>query len=651
MLGCVVTLLALCAFCVFLVGRCRVAGGAAPLVTVGACILWLTVWGVLGVLQVGVWLLYAACFGLAGFALASAKGREAAKKLVSPGFLLFLAGALVLLVYLAVRQPPFSEWDEFVTWGPTVKLLKLNGSLYTTADVGWWWTTTQSPALPLFSYFVQFFGVFAAWKVFWAYDVLMLVAFAALLAPFGKKQWRVAVPLGTLAVLVPYIFNVFFRQVYLNKMYMNAYGDVPAGVMLGGVLALYFSQRDGENKTGLWQALVALGAFALVKENLLPLALVAAGAMAADSLFFVPAKKHKIAVKAGRFIAPFAAVLAPYALWSAHANWANAQNPGTGGESTSMPLGQAALETVRQLFAKNKEPRFVDAAEQLGNAFFAVKDPVRVSMFGGGLATFAVIFAVFALALVLQKQKRQRRRTALVYTILLVGFVCYQFVLLVSYTYILYPENAVNLIDYDRYIGPYYIAWFMLGVLLLAQAALGRGKRAWAAKTAVLATACAGMMLFAAMVPPGLSMPDYTDNQFAEAYAVEESAQRVAEALPEGARVFFVCQGGNGREWFEYHFYLLPKVLDYSFGGGVSLVPPGQEGGEQVSAAQLEKYLVENGCDYILVLRLDEVFVQAYGGLFAGKLDAEAEGPLLYERQAGGLYTVMAVNNGSVNSE
>lgn len=647
MLDVAIALLTLCALCLFLVGKCRVQGGAAPLVAASLVILWLSAWGVAGALRLGGWLLYAACLALGAWTLGTAKGREQAKELLSPGFLLFAVGAVVLLGYLAVRQPPFSEWDEFATWGPMAKLLKQDNALYTTADVGWWWTTTQFPAFPIFSYFSQFFGAFAAWKVFWAYDVLMLAAFGAILAPLKNKQWRIALPAGVIAVLTPYFFNVFFRQVHLNKVYMSAYADLAAGILLGGVLALYYARR-GEGAAGLWQPLVALGAVALVKENLFVLALVAAGLMAADQLLFTKVEKPKAARKIGLFALPFGAALAPYAMWMLHAGWANAQNTQTSGESTSMELGEAAAATVGQVFAQDKTPRFQQAKDLLWNAFFSVKDPVRVSMAGGGLATFLVITAVFALAVWLAGDKWTRRRTLLGYGVLLGGFVCYQFVLLVSYTYLLYAESAtVVFADYDRYVTPYYTAWFVLGIALLVSAAARAAKRVkWPAKTAVLAVSCAMAVLFWVMVPRGLSVGDYPDDLYAHQRAEEEQAGRIADVLPEGARVFFVCQGGDGGEWFRYHYYLLPNVLDYSGGGGVSLAPPGYgiEGeAETMSADELEEYLQESGCEYILILRLDDVFVQGYGELFAEPLDAEDAEPALYRRDAQGRYAPVAL--------
>lgn len=98
--------------------------------------------------------------------------------------------------------------------------------------------------------------------------------------------------------------------------------------------------------------------------------------------------------------------------------------------------------------------------------------------------------------------------------------------------------------------------------------------------------------------------------------------------------------------WMEYCLHLLPVVVEHSILGGRSLAPPlpGEE--DTVDTQTLEEvraYLDEMHCEYILIDRLDVVFTENYGALFAGTLAPDAPIPALYRQNAGGLYELVAV--------
>lgn len=691
---------AVLALSVFLTVRGRVNPNAAPLLALCVALLYFSLAGVLGVLRAGGWVFYLLCAALAAFALATPAGRQACKKLLAPGFCLFVAGAVLLAVYLAVRQPLFSEWDEFVFWGTAPKLLWQDNALYTTANMGWAWTATQHPGLPVLGYFAHFFaGGFAPWRVYWVYDILMLASACALLSPFAAKQWRAGLPLVLAALLAPYFFTVFSRQIFLTKVYLSAYAEIPAGMLLAAALALYFA---GRGKGGaLWQALVPLAAFVLIKDNLLVVALVAAGVMAADCLLF-PLQKRPLWRRWVNFLVVFACTLVPYVIWKLHAGWANSQNPVTGGaDTTSMPIGQAVVATLRQLLGlQPATEKFTAARQGMASAFFT-RD---VSMAGPSAPTLLLLAALFALAFALHQTARQRRRIALCGVLLAGGYLGFQFVMLVSYAFI-FKYDAVLLHDYDRYFSTYYLVCFLLALFFVVLAALrpdktetatppGRVGRVlavcvaalfplyqcvslalqllghipksdkfiwqllWAALGALLcllallkakprlrattgglALAVACVVLFAAWVPAGLSTWDYADAQYRPQRATEATAQQLAAHLSADDRVFFVCQGGDGQQWFEYSYYLLPAVLDYSISGGSSLVLPPDTSSKATPTEALRAYLTQQGCEFILVAHTDDAFTETYAALFTDGLASATGGSFtLYALQADGLY-------------
>ena len=95
---------------------------------------------------------------------------------------------------------------------------------------------------------------------------------------------------------------------------MTAYGDVPAGLALGGAVALWLALR----KTGgpKWAVLPVLALAANIKADTFVLSLVAAGLMAVDAWLFAehPFKKG-LARRTGFAIACFAAPMLIYYFW------------------------------------------------------------------------------------------------------------------------------------------------------------------------------------------------------------------------------------------------------------------------------------------------------------------------------------------------
>lgn len=108
-----------------------------------------------------------------------------------------------------------------------------------------------------------------------AYDVLAAAVFAAVLGGLNFRQYRIAVPLAAICWFAPWFLTVYNHTIYLDTTYMTAYGDVPAGLALGGAVALWLALR----KTGgpKWAVLPVLALAANIKANTFVLSLVAAG--------------------------------------------------------------------------------------------------------------------------------------------------------------------------------------------------------------------------------------------------------------------------------------------------------------------------------------------------------------------------------------
>ena len=679
MLDVLLCLACLAALCLFFASLRGVSSASAPLLALSCAILWFAAFGMLGLLRLGGGLFYGLGLGLGGLALF--KGRtKLVKNLFSPGLLLFFAGAVVLAVWLGLLQPQFTGWDEYSSWGIAAKITKVAGQLYPVADSGFRWTMTEYPALVVLSCFAQFFGAFAPWKVYWAYGLLYLACVAAMLAPFGKRQWRLAVPLAVCGLALPFFFSARYETVELATAWLSAYADLPGGMLFGGVLCLYFGVRQSKYSATLWQVLLPLAVLGIVKENIMPVALVAAGVFACDTLFFGgaegPARGRALAKRLAWCVSYFAVVLIPFLAWKAYAQWANTLNPIMNGAQTNdvsatdalaMALrevfGPAPLnETARQVLRVLADSFLGRVA--LGDGTYAY-GTLRASMAGTGLVTLLFIVAVFAVAVLLAKTARRRGRIALAGGLLLGGFFAFHFMLFVTYAYISHQQDVF---DYHRYIATYTTGWLMLGLLCScgwnppeggyphphpatsAQRAersrrcgLGLG-RGLISRTLILALACFMFWRCAVYLRPGYSVLDAPKTTWDAQRARQAAAQPYADAMGPQGRAFFVCQGGLGNEFMEWHYDLYPTIVMDSINGGRTLEPPPADAPPLNDYAGLERvreYLAMHRCDYILIDAIDEGFVENYGVLFAD-LDPAAA-PALYRLGPDGLYARVEV--------
>ena len=293
--------------CAVLTLKCRVPASVAPLTALSAIVAVLTLAAMAGVLYPAAWLLYLLCLAGGVWVAASCRGSTgAAQRLFTPGSVLFWGMALAFAVYFFIRQPLATKYDELSLWATAVKVTKADNRLYALATLGTPWPQTQNPGLPLLSYFFQFLGHYADWKIYVAYDVLAAAVFAAVLGGLNFRQYRMAVPLAAICWFAPWFLTVYNHTIYLDTTYMTAYGDVPAGLALGGAVALWLALR----KTGgpKWAVLPVLALAANIKANTFVLSLVAAGLMAVDAWLFAehPFKKG-LARRTGFAIACFAA--------------------------------------------------------------------------------------------------------------------------------------------------------------------------------------------------------------------------------------------------------------------------------------------------------------------------------------------------------
>ena len=667
-------------FCAFLTLKCNLHAALAPLTALGIAVAWLTAAGMANLLLPGTVLLWAVFAGSGVWALVPHKGqRPAYRRLVTPGAVLFWGMALAFAVYFFIRQPLATKYDELSLWATAVKVTKADNRLYALATLGTPWPQTQNPGLPLLSYFFQFLGHYADWKIYVAYDVLAAAVFAAVLGGLNFRQYRIAVPLAAICWFAPWFLTVYNHTIYLDTTYMTAYGDVPAGLALGGAVALWLALR----KTGgpKWAVLPVLALAANIKANTFVLALVAAGLVAVDEWLFADDGDFRAGLlpRTGFSVACFAAPMAIYYLWNVrYVGWLvsrSASDSGVG--ETSAPLSAVVVNGIKILlgqpvegFYAEREAQFRTAMADMGHQFWTSDG--KLSMIGQGRNVVALIAIVFVVAILAAASNRLKARIAVIGALSGVCFLGYNLMLALSYGFIFVPFQAEQLVDYNRYIYSYYIGWFILALgclsvaLLLQITVKGGADGPTAVFTAVrrqpqavfelfvLTLACGMLFRQSQLILPQLSVLGFADSEFTDRRAERAEAELVCSYLAPDDRVFYVGQGDNGEGWFSAVFDFYPILVDYSgtvttdpdtgetkmIGGGGELGLPELQPGEGVkntyyhafTAEELDGIVRGNGCTVLYIQTLDDIFVQSYADLFTDKLAAAQSGETLLYR-------------------
>ena len=366
-----VTFAALTALCLFLNTKMRLAAGLTPLFVLYGTMVWYSTLGSVHMLVPAgiVW------FGAAAAACVWLwrKHKDIRwREFFSPAMVYFLLASLAVIVLFAVRRPIFNEWDEFSFWGIAPKVVKTENQLYT-YNPGEMRVSTFVPGIIMLDYAFQFLGsVFVPWKVYAAYDILFFAVFAAAISMLGRRHWHIAVPAAAVLTLVPYMVSVYQRGIYVQTTYMNAYSDIPMGLLFGAGLVLYFAPRK---KTPILMtgAVLAVTASCLSKDMGFALCLIAAAIICFDLLFVqkedVPFFRLKgLGGKLCWCASLVGAPLAAFFGWAAHMSVVLGSNRFDIGGSADMGMVQMVTTGIAELLGIGRTQKFTDIMELMKSA-------------------------------------------------------------------------------------------------------------------------------------------------------------------------------------------------------------------------------------------------------------------------------------------
>lgn len=260
----------------------------------------------------------------------------------SAGFLLFLCGSACIWILFAVRQPLFTQWDEFTAWGLAPKMVAIRSSLYVADPVNLTASFTY-PGTSLLSYLFQCTpGTFSEWQCMAALDILALAAFAPA-AALPRARWPHSILLFAAGFLLPFFFNTAPVGT-ASTVYQNAMADLPLAVLFGGALCLYFAA--GERRGGFYAVGLPLALLAMTKDIGFAYGLIAAFIIGIDQVFAVAqaASPRHIAYRIGRSLVLALPVLAVFLSWN---RYTAAMSPDAGANGRQRPDGVCGCPSGR----------------------------------------------------------------------------------------------------------------------------------------------------------------------------------------------------------------------------------------------------------------------------------------------------------------
>ncbi len=636
--------------CVFIARHTKLKSSLVPLPVICAVMVFCVLMGYVNLLPHAVVFLHVLAFAMAVYMLITIK-KGGFYKVLTPGFLLFIIMGMFFLIYLAIQKPIAISWDEFSMWAYSSKITKAHDIIFTSVQTGMPFPMTQKPGLPTLSYFFNFFGEFAVWRTYFAYNALIAAVISACMGCLNKKHYAIYIP-TSIAVFLLYYFYVYDKFLYYNPTYFSSLSDYPMAYVAGGFIAWYFSAVAIYKNSITLKQFCALtcaplfaiaGAVTLCKDTGLALAMIGIMIISADLVFsgaFSSEEKLKKVQYVKNVLLPKIS-LAVFSVFSVGLCFVTSSiyitsqgfSVGNVGGASQMSYATMMSEGIKRLLGLPASPlgqEFVTVFEQVKKQMIVSFFPHeltgsfdgKINMLGSGFAVVVLVFLVCLTIFVFSKNKQVAKSSVIFFIFSSLGFLAYY--IFIGFTYVYVFKSGI--VDYPRYINTFYIMWLCAAFALMAIAAQQKSKFK---NIVVLANICVSAMLllrFTSLVDIRLTFIDYPSSAYSEVEQLEQRAQTVKNTIDTGDKLYFVSSYDDGFKWFVYHYNLLPEnILTYSMGGGMFADPSRfdvsdsqyylSENKAVLSLEEFAAYLAMYECDYVLIDEADAVFFESYDEL------------------------------------
>jgi hypothetical protein len=445
---------------------------AAPFVTFCSIICVLYVFSLLGLLQLGAYVIFAVGLLLAAFWYAGLRRNLEQKNFDAASVAPYIPVAVLYLapvVFFSWIIPPdfyLHENDEYSHWALSTKVIASTNALFQ-ADSGVAFKS-YPPGTSLFHYYVvKLFGYSEA-RVLLAHIVLILSGLAAVFASILDRR--------PLYCAFAYFASITFVSLFDYSFY-TIYVDALLGVAFAAALVLTLDYQY--TKTNLFILVVLSCTLILLKPIGLVFAAIACTAyfaqrLVAGALFWVKHYRADERKEARRFLLGYAKLSALYVLitasvlsffffsWRAYVTLIGgtvaADVPGF--SYFFLPECGRVLLTLQEFESRIHSPSFLRLS--IGKEVFGVS---LVSLTG-------VLLVMNSLAVFFSRGK-ERVQTASLFGVCVTGAVVYFGFLLFAYIAFFSNYESIRLASFERYAGTFYLAWLLITCAVSINVLLG----------------------------------------------------------------------------------------------------------------------------------------------------------------------------------
>ena len=575
-------------------------------VTMAGSVLIIFLTGILGSLLPGVYMVMLAAAGLylAGMVLLIRRRsfRRWLSNMLTPGFVLFCFFFVFFIYVNRGRLATF--FDEFSHWVDVAKVMTVLDD-FGTNPASQSRFASYPPATAIFQYLLQKLAIltgsrseFTEWMVFTSANLFLVVGLFPLLKNYGWKQPLSAALAGAGLFLSPMIL--------LPYTYEFAGGDAPMAMLLGAGLGYILLTKD---KDWFYTLNLSLCCALLVLTKDLGILMglfLALVAMAADLQANRPigpgAKDRTLAIL--KAVLPLLALIGFRLLWNLELFTSQAPL------KFQEPVDWAV---VRDLILGRDQTYRGQVLHSFWRAFFYDRGP-HVAHINGVVSFFLLTLAETGLlALGIRRYNRQQSRPESKGTWIAGAFLglCLLYTLGLGLAFpIKYSQwEATTLSSFERYLCVPYVAAAVAITALWFRIAQEKEGCTW---SLILLS----LVLFLTPAADLWNMVgrDTVDNAKAIRRVYEPLNEKIEEAVPEDARVYFIAQEQDGFDYYVEKYSIRPRTISVDW----SIGQPFYEGDQwtvQRTAEQWQQELVE-GYDYVALYQINDYFVDTFGGLF-----------------------------------
>ncbi len=362
--------------------------------------------------------------------------------------LLFLP--IPLSIALMPRGIELVYWDEYSTWGPSLRIIWQTKSIWN-ANAPF----EQRDILPGQQIIQSFFlanGNLDEWAIISLQLGLTLVVLATVVQ-LMVRSFLARLFAMSLCMLMPFAFGFFYRTIYVD-LYLSV-------VFAAALACAYRAQSNPRFRLLFWMLLVNL---ALLKQSGTVLALCALIVILLLQLanwINLNQPTKSISSLVGTFAVGLVCALLPITTWSMYLNASSIQNNADLAffdVFTNPDLSSRWSLTIQTFLKRLVQPIYP-------SSYVAQRFPQITPQLS--LAGLVLVLTVTIIAISLVISKRERRFVYMLSFGMILSFVGYLMFLLISYVWRFSYYEGVALASFERYHGTFLLPWTMFIFLLV----------------------------------------------------------------------------------------------------------------------------------------------------------------------------------------